>query len=277
MKNIFIDHANLIIRVGLMVIAVTALSTVVVILYPGAALTPREDATVSICSGIALSSLSYFLSDWLVKKLRDGELSDLIQTQVSKAVRHGKVHTVETTPWAELINGATKIDFVVQGWNSWFNKVEVTAPLQAFFQKKGKLNLYVYHYDEAASINSLFDTWKMRVDGKNVAHEMGGSISGAFHRLENSPGSKSDQLKVRLLKTVNWYCAIRFTPGPLLISPYAHFHRGTASAPVFLFNLEENAAFKQWWKDELKFLEDSEKSEALDREKFESWKKPKKP
>jgi len=122
---------------------------------------------------------------------------------------------LEQVPWTDLIDNASQIDFVVQGWNGWAEKPEISRALTRFFDQGGNFRLYVCSADakEGSIPRSLMEQRIGRTPGE-VMYEINGTfrtISEARGELDPSRHAASS-LEQFQTSYVNWYFAAAFKP-----------------------------------------------------------------
>jgi len=273
----FRRHANLYLRLLVGVCGLFGAGVVWYFVKSATSLTPKQDVWVSVGTTVAISAVIFLLAEYILRKFNDDQLGLLIRKEVSAAVNTNCVLSIETTPWDELIGNAKSIQLVVQGWSGWFQTPDVIKALPDFIRRGGKLTIYLYHYEDAKAA-ALHDAWKQRkVDG-TIWDEMGGTIASAYEAYDEAAKEiplKEDALRIQLLTATNWYCAANFSPGPLLISPYAHFHKRVKIAPVAIIEKYDNPTIEEWLKREDEYF--VRNSEICDRVKFEVWYEANKP
>ena len=173
------------------------------------------------------------------------ELGDVVQC----------LHTFPEIQWDKLFERTDEIDFVVQSWDKWEENVRV--PLRSFLQRGGKINLFLHHHSGQFS-ETLHKPWQQRTNrNEQQAYDeivrTIDSIVAAIHAA--LPGEKEakreKRLTIRLMKNLNWFCAIRFGSDRLLLSVYAHHHRNGVEAPFFLIRTDSHKGIATWFQNEL--------------------------
>ena len=198
---------------------------------------------VNLCSTLAIGILALMIQrakdvsrkeDWnehIVQPILT-ELGDVVQC----------LHTFPEIQWNKLFERTDEIDFVVQSWDKWEENVRV--PLRSFLLREGKINLFVHNHSVQFS-ETLHKPWQQRTNrnDQQANDEIVGTINSIVAAVRAALPSQKDakrekRLTIRLMKNLNWFCAIRFGPDRLLLSVYAHHHRNGVEAPFFLIRTD---------------------------------------
>lgn len=238
----------------------------------------------SVLAGLATSLIGFLAVSWLFSK-EDQSLNEELELKknqkLARTVLHEasaeldlKIHNavlesfgtasmLSEVPWARLIEGADEIDFIVQGWDGWFETPEIAEALLGFFERNGKLRLYLYDADSIESQRVRQDMAK-RIGRlpERVEHEIKETYERAVE-LRDRAGSGSVELHSSV-ETI-WYFGALFKGRQrfgkekqrdiVLFSIYAHTSRRPMDMPAILIypDMQQND-FREWFKKELDYL-----------------------
>lgn len=173
---------------------------------------------------------------------------------------------LDKIPWANLIENASEIDFVVQGWNGWAERSEIADALTRFFEQGGHFRLYVCHPDASeGSIARALMELRIGRTPEEVRVEINGTfrtINEAF-QLGRNPKGIEPTFEQFQTSQVNWYFAASFinkksaatttTRDVIVFSIYSHTPgRRPWSMPAIMIYPDQ--PIKDWFKNELKHL-----------------------
>ena len=120
---------------------------------------------------------------------------------------------LEQVPWTDLIDNASQIDFVVQGWNGWADNAGISKALTRFFDRGGRFCLYVCSPDakEASIPLSLMEQRIGRTPGE-VSYEINETFHSINEARESVEESRRASSSIEHFQTshINWYFAAGF-------------------------------------------------------------------
>jgi len=173
--------------------------------------------------------------------------------------------TLEQIDWAGLIAGASEIDFVVQGWDRWFDKHDVF--LRSFLEGGGKFRLFVY--DPISDKTNQARALMAERLGK-TPHEIVSEIRGTTATLtgirDDLPPNKrtTENIEIVLMTQVNLYFAARFIGKPtsssskkrdaIVFSIYSHTKTRVNSMPAITIFPDMYPSMGTWFDAELAYL-----------------------
>jgi hypothetical protein len=202
--------------------------------------------------------------------------SDTRQSQnLRKALTEivGRSNNLESVNWKILIDGAAEIDFVVQGWDGWFERGEISSPLRDFFERGGVFRLYIYKSSTAENSYCLEEMAKRldRAPALVVAEiqKTHRNLHDIHAQIENCRG------RIEVFETTDliWYFAARFRDkqldvnvGPreaIVFSVYSHTGQRPWRLPaVTVYPDAQSGNISQWFDKEISHLSSTAKSNS---------------
>ena len=215
----------------------------------------------NLCSTLAAGILALMIQRAKDVSRKEDWKEHIVQpilTELGDVVQY--LYKRDHIPWDTLLAQTKQIDFVVQSWDKW--EESVRTPFRKFLESGGSVNLFVHNYHDEFQ-ETLRKPWQQRMNRNE--QQARDEITGTFKSIADAirivlPSSANEEIEkrltIRLMKHLNWFCAIRFGDDRLLLSVYAHHHRLGVEAPFFLIRTDIHKNFASWFATELKQLTD---------------------
>jgi hypothetical protein len=219
--------------------------------------------SVNISSGL----LAFVVGSLLLKKDRERDQQSLLQNSVVQPIINylsirSNSYYIGTIPWKDLIDHSIQIDFVVQGWDGWFDNH--SRELKEFFTRGGTFRLFVYHptADETSISRAQMASRTNKSPG-STEEEIKQSVKNLKDISDNVAGN-AHKVQVFYMKTQNWYFLAKLTGLKLadgsaygdvaVLSPYSHKKHAVNNVPAHLVSLASAPEANEWITEEIKFL-----------------------
>lgn len=92
-------------------------------------------AAVSLLANLASTVFAFLIVSLLFRKEDAVEQQSVLRRIISEEI--GRPNFLSQVPWGDLIENASEIDFIVQGWDGWANQQNTSRALASFFERGG--------------------------------------------------------------------------------------------------------------------------------------------
>jgi hypothetical protein len=205
-----------------------------------------------------------FANETIIKPLKESFTERLGELQSAIRDLQGAT-TLEQIDWAGLIAGASEIDFVVQGWDRWFDIHDVS--LREFLEGGGKFRLFVYDpiSDKMNQARALMAE-RLGKTPHEIVSEIRGTTTALNGIRDDLPQNKRtpDNIEIVLMTQVNLYFAARFIGKPtspssknrdaIVFSIYSHTKTRVNSMPAITIFPDMYPSMGTWFEAELAYL-----------------------